>query len=616
MISGDTPASRGWVRETLESGGHQIWESGETFPEVPEGPAFLAQEPETQEGVAVFLETDLWDEAQLHDERVDKLMETVGGDPEAYRWLVWLGDGIGRTRERITEDPPKGYAPDRLQLWVWIPNDMMSEVGAVIENLGFEPDWQRVPSGGIMIKFGANEGRALQELHNKLHVPPPPDESEPTPEPDEPASPEPEEPEEPAGEMLGSELGDELEQGAWEEPETAEIGPEEAPAEPEPSKPEPEDEANDEPEPDPAPEPSPAPPPPEEPSWRTAAGVMTLDSLFILGPSLALLWPPAGLLLALGVAGWGAGLTRLLSGHARHDQALPHWWWLAFLPFPWTTRHLFFRNETSHAAGMKARLPTAGGMTALFLLVVALTATGGHQPFTATLLAPISAWGTDYLSHAQQEAEEGFGITKVVNATASVVRNSPVPGLDLALGERLAPMDDAAQRLASGLLFGFAALFLLDVLGTVATQIAVPVLVPIGLALALAGAWLPRSARPRLLRLGGHVVVAAILLRLVVPAVGMAGAAVDHITLAKRHEAAMAELPTFVKEPAAPDEAPGGADTNGLEGEIQQLEAASRDTVPALRELTLVLLVRTLVIPLLVLWAFLRVYRHLTRPDG
>ena len=264
----------------------------------------------------------------------------------------------------------------------------------------------------------------------------------------------------------------------------------------------------------------------------------------------------------------------------------------------------------------------------------------------AALLLAVTGYadraGTRYADQGFKRALVTFAVARGLNGVISVAQGTEVAvepagiGVNFTPGQILDPVNDLVERfswvmLASTTSLGLQGL-LLDVFSARGFTVALAL---VALALLLT-VWVPRLRAPPARRLLARLLGLLIILRFVVPVMAMAGEGAYALFLQTRYESARQGIEQTTErierlnqqaEPGASKEPPG--DTSlldrarrlydsavgavGMNSLLDRYEAAASDVAEQVVNLIVVFLVQTVVLPLLFLWASLRLLRRALR---
>lgn len=236
-----------------------------------------------------------------------------------------------------------------------------------------------------------------------------------------------------------------------------------------------------------------------------------------------------------------------------------------------------------------------------------------------------------YLNDTLKKALYTYGIARITNGVVSVAQSSTVGvGVTVGIGEFLDPINDLIERFSWVMLISAASLGIQKVLMEIGAWMGLRILLSISMLLLLAGIWRPRLLGADLVGIGLRVLLVALFVRLLIPVVGLAGSAVDELFLESKYEEsiqAAEEINQSVtlegivdeqtrlgrEEPAAGffEGLRRMADTSSLKERYDALKEKLSTLVPRLVDLIVVFAVQTIVLPLIVLWAMLVLFRNL-----
>lgn len=270
-------------------------------------------------------------------------------------------------------------------------------------------------------------------------------------------------------------------------------------------------------------------------------------------------------------------------------------------------------------------------MTPAFRRMLVLAALG----FAVALawLGPMDASASAHAEAGLKRALATFAAARALNAAISVAKGTELSvapaglGVTLTPGQVLDPVDDLVEQFSSLMLLASVAFGVEIALIRMGAHWLVAAALS---AIALAWAWRAWRGRPRLAWLD-RLVVAALLVRFAVPLVVLGSEAGFRLFLAGDYAAGQAAIESSGREidaRAAPPAAPKGEEgiADRLKGwwsrapdvgqKIDELKAVAGRAVEHVVRLIVVFLLQTLVVPLLLLWALVRLGRGLAAPGG
>ena len=251
-----------------------------------------------------------------------------------------------------------------------------------------------------------------------------------------------------------------------------------------------------------------------------------------------------------------------------------------------------------------------------------------------------------HIEAAMARATAAFLLARSLNAVVSVIQESRLQlnpagiGVSLALGEALDPVNDLVERFSWVMLLSLTALGVQRVLVEISPLLGLDLLLAASMILLMAGIWLGRWGRFDFVKAGKVLLVAALVVRLAVPAVVQFNHRVYRLVLADRHDRnvqlAREEIerlrPVIEDEPldAPQGEPEGGRGVPGilgraraaidrtvdagrelldLEGKVALVKAAAGELVDRLVALIVVFVLDTVVLPVGFLWALVALLR-------
>lgn len=281
-------------------------------------------------------------------------------------------------------------------------------------------------------------------------------------------------------------------------------------------------------------------------------------------------------------------------------------------------------------------------MSVVAALVAALSLTAGMEGLVRrTPLADLDAGASAYYDGAVKKALATYAVARMLNAAISAVQGTEVAvspagmGVRLSVGEVLDPVNDLIERFSWILLLSTVSLGIQSVLMEVGAWFGLQVLLSASMLLLLTGLWVPWQGRNRLLSLGVRLLVAAVVVRLCIPIVGVTNQALDEAFLAERYARSTKSLEVIrgkIRMPIVrPDteEEPGDGllgrlkkryeDTKealAVQDRLEALKDTVEEGIDHITSLMVVFLLQTVVAPLLVLWGLIKLGGALVRAPG
>ena len=287
----------------------------------------------------------------------------------------------------------------------------------------------------------------------------------------------------------------------------------------------------------------------------------------------------------------------------------------------------------------------------LVVLLLASCLTAPRQLlFENQLFSTVDATAIDSLDKSLVRAASAFAMARTFNGVISVFQESKLQlepggvGVSLALGEVLDPVNDLVERFSWIMLTSLASLGFQRFLIEISPLVSIQVILTPALLFLLAGLWLPNVSRPACMRIGRVLLVSAVVLRFAVPAMAFLNERVYISFLQEKHDRSVealgrtaAELeshqldgikqsPQATEEPQAPTEELGvwgrtrelidqtvsqGARIMEIKTRLEIIQRASLDLIDRVVDLIVVFILNTIILPLLFLWAIIRIGRFI-----
>ena len=240
--------------------------------------------------------------------------------------------------------------------------------------------------------------------------------------------------------------------------------------------------------------------------------------------------------------------------------------------------------------------------------------------------------GQAYLQDTFKKAVGLFAVVRGINGVISVVQNTAVAvspagvGVNLALGEILDPVDDLIERFSEVLLVSTTALGVQMVFARLGTWLGLEIILPLALLLLAAGMWFTGERSGRVKAFGVRLAAVALVIRFCVPLVSLVGDRIYAHFLAAQYETAAVSFGEMEQEVKGLEirEAPGAEEPASglvqgakqfyqhavsaiqLEKKLQRLKDKMGRYAEHTINLIIVFVLQTILIPLAILWVFLR----------
>ncbi len=192
------------------------------------------------------------------------------------------------------------------------------------------------------------------------------------------------------------------------------------------------------------------------------------------------------------------------------------------------------------------------------LLVVLLLLTSLSAPrrmvFENPVMVGIDSKATEYVDAGLARAGAAFLMARTINAIISVFQESELQlepggiGVSFAVGEVLDPINDMVERFSWVMLASLTSLGIQKVLIQVGAWFSISVVLSLGLLFSLAGLWVENLVPINLRRAGGTLVLLAVLIRFAVPVMAFLNNQVYESVLKKKHDEASALIEGNIDE--------------------------------------------------------------------
>ena len=249
-----------------------------------------------------------------------------------------------------------------------------------------------------------------------------------------------------------------------------------------------------------------------------------------------------------------------------------------------------------------------------------------------TYISELDTRGEAYLDDALKKSVVTFAIVRGINGLISVVQGTSVAvtpaglGVNLALGEILDPLNDIIERFSMVMLISSTSLGIQKVLMEVGIWFGFKVLVCFSVIILLAGTWLPKFKNVNLKTMGYKLIVISIVVRFGIPVVAVSTGKVYDLFLKDRYEESTRSLEKIkgeieesglAEENMEQNEEAGFLDslkdkyenlTNSMDikTRLSALKDSVSNAVEYIINLIIVFVLQTILLPLLVLWALVR----------
>ncbi|MCF8079990.1 MAG: hypothetical protein K9K88_11995 [Desulfobacterales bacterium] len=259
--------------------------------------------------------------------------------------------------------------------------------------------------------------------------------------------------------------------------------------------------------------------------------------------------------------------------------------------------------------------------------VLALSATNVLDSFCRNTIDPS---GETYLNETLKKALYTYGIARLSNGLISVFQSATVGvGVTVGFGEFLDPFNDLIERFSFVMLLSTASLGVQKVLMEIGSWLGLKILLSLSMLVLLIGTWLPRLFNIDIVGIGLKLLLFALFVRFLIPAVGVAGNTIDGLFLETRYKESI-QAAKQINESIDIEEITGGkisaegveeagffdrirqmTDTAALKAKFEAIKERLAELVPRLIDLIVVFVIQTILLPLIVLWIMMYLFRQI-----
>jgi uncharacterized membrane protein len=269
--------------------------------------------------------------------------------------------------------------------------------------------------------------------------------------------------------------------------------------------------------------------------------------------------------------------------------------------------------------------------------------------FENPVMAGIDSKATEYVDAGLARAGAAFLLARTINAIISVFQESELQlepggiGVSFAVGEALDPINDMVERFSWVMLASLTSLGIQKVLIQVGAWFSISVVLFLGLLFLLAGLWVENRMPINLRRAGGTLILLAVLLRFAIPVMSFLNDLVYESVLEKKHDEASARIEMNIDElkklypsdmaasqqiQPQKDEQKGdswlskandlvsntinqGKNILDLKSRYEAIKNIVSGMFDYLVDLMVVFVINTILLPLIFLWGFLKLFNLL-----
>jgi len=276
---------------------------------------------------------------------------------------------------------------------------------------------------------------------------------------------------------------------------------------------------------------------------------------------------------------------------------------------------------------MNSQTKRKAAISVVFALILALSATNVLDSFCRNT---IDQSGETYLNETLKKALYTYGIARLSNGLISVFQSATAGvGVTVGFGEFLDPFNDLIERFSFVMLLSTASLGVQKVLMEIGAWLGLKILLSVSMLFLLIGTWVPRRFHIDLSGVGTKLLLIALFVRFLIPVVGVAGNTIDGLFLETRYEEsiqAAKEINNSVdldditggkfsaegrEEPGFFDKIRQMTDTAALREKFEAVKEKLADLVPKLIDLIVVFMIQTILLPLIVLWIMIYLFKQI-----
>ena len=266
-------------------------------------------------------------------------------------------------------------------------------------------------------------------------------------------------------------------------------------------------------------------------------------------------------------------------------------------------------------------------VSVVLVAVLALSATNVLDSFCRST---IDQGGEAYLDGTLKKALYTYGVARLSNGLISVFQSATVGvGVTVGFGEFLDPFNDLIERFSFVMLLSTASLGIQKVLMEIGAWLGLRILLSVSMLFLLIGTWLPRLFNIDLSGIGVKLLLVALFVRFLIPVVGVAGNTIDGLFLEARYEESI-QAAKEINESVDLDDITGGnlsaeareeagffdkfrqmTDTAALKAKFEAVKEKLADLVPRLIDLIVVFMIQTILLPLIVLWIMVYLFKQI-----
>lgn len=259
-----------------------------------------------------------------------------------------------------------------------------------------------------------------------------------------------------------------------------------------------------------------------------------------------------------------------------------------------------------------------------------------------TIIKQIDAKSSRYLDDAFKRALYTYAIVRGINGVISVIQNTHIAvspagvGVNVAVGEILDPVNDLVERFSWVMLVSTTSLGIQKIFMKIGAWLGLNILLSAAMLALLIGVWVPDTFIINFKSWGYKLILVSIMIRFCIPVVSIASDRLYDLFLKDKYEQATQSLDQLNKDIKETDiikqDKKLGKEDKGVLGNIKKYYEDTKETlkvnerIQALKRkltnyandtinLIIVFILQTVLIPIFVLWAFLKLIGYIAVRD-
>ena len=293
-------------------------------------------------------------------------------------------------------------------------------------------------------------------------------------------------------------------------------------------------------------------------------------------------------------------------------------------------------------ADKKVLLKVALSVILIALMVLSYSGTLNRAVVATPLVNSLDARAEEYYNDSIKRALYAYAIARGINALVSIIQNVEFQMvLTIPLGQALDPINDLVERFSVVMLISTTSLGIQRFLMEIGSWLGFKILMALSLLVILTALWLPERHNPRFMKLVYKLVILSVFIRFCIPVIGLATGKTYDLFLKDTTEQATEALERSRQEMEAvpmvdeddvretdeaaagdQDREPGVWETvkgmfgstksqGDINAKLDKIKETVSEATTYFVDLIIAFLLETVAIPLLVLWAIIRLGRRL-----